>query len=259
MNHTLPARSEQLVAIKEPGGSSMASSITPPPGGGRIGGGGPGPAGGAGGRRGGGFCACVQGGDGKGIHCRGSYPVAVAIALARQVDPAYLLQASQWQPQGWRIVKGPTVLKQVPIYNDGTIAGGLHLAVEGYEWDDLQGWGIGGSDGGGSRLRQAIQQSGSGPYADALLRGDVVNFLGIRITSYRLVLLHSQVQLLGWALLILAATFAAIIFIQYLTTGKAAALDDLNRFFAGLFKSVGDAGGAINAGPLETVPRFYLG
>jgi len=174
--------------------------------------------------------------------------VAVAIALARQVDPAYLLQASQWQPQGWRIVKGPTVLKQVPIYNDGTIAGGLHLAVEGYEWDDLQGWGIGGSDGGVSRLRQAIQQRGSDLYAYALLRRDVVNFLGIRITSYRLVLLHSQVQLLGWALLILAATFAAIIFIQYLTTGKAAALDDLNRFFAGLFKSVGDAGGQITAG-----------
>jgi hypothetical protein len=176
----------------------------------------------------------------------------VAVAIAQQVSPAYLLQSSQWRPQGWSVVKGPTTLRQISVYNDGSLVPGQpDLIVEGFEWDDLQGWGIGGSDGGLSQLRAAIQQRGSDLYAYALLRRDVANFLGIRITSYRLVLLHSAVALLGWALLILAATFAAVIFIQYLTTGRAPALDDLNRFFAGLFKSVGDAGGAIASGAAQ--------
>jgi hypothetical protein len=177
---------------------------------------------------------------------RASYPVAVAIAIRQQVDPAALLQRAIWQAQGWSLYKGPTVVRQVPLYSNGTPA--VPVTVDAFEWVDAQLFGVGNADDGIQKLRAAIQQRGSDLYAYALLRREVVNVLGFHVWSYRLVVLHSFVQLLEWAVAILAIAFAAVIFIQYVTTGRAPALTDLQTFFAGLFKAAGDAGGTITSG-----------
>lgn len=175
----------------------------------------------------------------------------MAIAVGQQVDPSYLLQRSQWQPQGWAVVPGQLrVLRQLPVYSDGTPA--VHVQVDGFEWTDANGFGIGNADDGMARLRQAIQQRGSDLYAYALLRRQVLNIdpFGIplgQVWSYRIVLVHSQVQLVGWAVIILAVAFAAIIFIQYLTTGHSPAVADLRGFFGGLITDAGTAAGQAGA------------
>jgi hypothetical protein len=173
----------------------------------------------------------------------------VAIAVAQQVDPSYLLQPAQWEPQGWSVQRRG-VTRQLPVYEDGTPA--VHVQVEAFEWVDVNGFGVGNTDDAIGRLQQEIQSRGSHLYAFALLRRQVfnVNVFGIQVGqawSYRLVLLHSQVQLVGWAVVILAVAFAAIIFIQYLTTGHSPAMVDLRQFWGGLITDAGQAAGQAGA------------
>ncbi len=173
--------------------------------------------------------------------------MAVAVALRQVVDPSYLLQRAIWQSQGWNRVGGAVILRQIPI-SDVTGLPTVQTTVDCFEWVDAQLFGVGNADDGMSRLRTEIQRRGSDLYAYQLLRREVVNALGFHVWSYRVVILHSLVQLLEWAVAILAIAFAAVIFIQYMTTGKAPALTDLGDFFGSLFKSAGDAGGTITSG-----------
>lgn len=170
----------------------------------------------------------------------------MAVGIRQQVDPSYLLRRAIWEAQGWRLVKGPQVLRQLPVYSDGTPL--VRTQVDAIEWVDVQVFGIGNADDAVSRLRDEIQRRGSDLYAYALLKREIVNFLGVHTLSYRLVLLHSLVQLLGWAIAIMAIAFAAIIFIQYMTVGRSAALSDLQQFWGGLITNVGDAAGTAAGG-----------
>ena len=179
----------------------------------------------------------------------------MAVAIRQQVDPSYLLQRSQWGPQGWSVLRS-TVVRQLPVYTNGTPA--IATTVDSFEWVDAQLFGVGNADDGMSRLRTEIQRRGSDVFAYALLRRDVVNVLGFHVWSYRLVILHSLVQLLEWAVAILAIAFAAVLFIQYVTTGRAPALTDLGNFFSGLIKSAGDAGGTITSGLSQPFLVFML-
>jgi hypothetical protein len=180
----------------------------------------------------------------------------VAVAIRQQVDPSYLLRRPIWQSQGWSLYKGPTVVRQLPVYSNGTPA--VQTQIDAFEWVDAQLFGVGNADDGVSKLRTEIQRRGSDLYAYALLRREVVNALGFHVWSYRLIILHSLVQLLEWAVAILAIAFAAVIFIQYLTTGHAAALDDLRSFFGGLITDAGTAGGEITSGLSQPFLVFML-
>jgi hypothetical protein len=170
----------------------------------------------------------------------------VAIAVKQVVDPAYLLREANWGPQGWHVVKR-TVVKPVPGDAQGMPL--IPIQLDAFEWIDVQAFGFGNTDDAMARLRREIQARGSDLYAYALLRREVVNVLGIHSWSYRLLILHSIVQLVEFAVLILAIAFAAIIFIQYLTTGHSLALDDLKGFWTGVIheagSAVGEAGGGI--------------
>jgi hypothetical protein len=169
----------------------------------------------------------------------------MAIALKQAVDPSYLLQRSQWAPQGWGIVR-QSVLRAVPGDQNGIPL--VSLQVDAYEWDDVNAFGIGNTDDALTRLGNYIRAGGSDLYAYTLFRRTAFNFLGIRVTSYRLVLLHSLVQLLEGAVLIMAIAFAAIIFLQYVTTGHSPALTDLKNAWQGIISSAGQAVGAAGGG-----------
>jgi hypothetical protein len=184
----------------------------------------------------------------------------VAVAVRQSVDPSYLLQARQWQPQGWSVAR-QAVLAQIPVNPDGSY--GVSVQVDAFEWVDVQGLGLGGTDGGVAQLRQQIQQRGSDLYAYVLLKRQVlnVNVFGVQVAqawSYRLVLIHSAVELLGWAVLVLAIAFAAVIFLQYVTSGRSPALQDLQGLFQNLFKSAGQAVGAAAGGAATPFVWLFL-
>jgi hypothetical protein len=177
----------------------------------------------------------------------------VALSIKQQVDPSYLLRPSQWQPQGWSVLR-QGVTRQLGVYTDGSLV--TPVQVDAFEWVDVNGFGVGNADDGLSRLRSEIQRRGSDLYAYALLRREVfnVNVLGFQVGrawSYRLVVVHSIVQLVEFAVVILAIAFAAIIFIQYLTTGRSPAVDDMRAFWGGLITDAGNAAGQVGAGISE--------
>lgn len=169
----------------------------------------------------------------------------MALAVRQQVDPSYLLQRTQWAPQGWSSIRSG-VLRQVPGDQNGQPL--VQLTLDAYEWDDVNAFGVGNTDSALSKLRDYIRAGGSDLYAYTLFRRDVVNLFGIHITSYRLVLLHSFVQLLEAAAVIMAIAFAAIFFIQYVTTGKSPALQDLTQAWSGVINSAGQAVGSAGGG-----------
>jgi hypothetical protein len=168
----------------------------------------------------------------------------MAQAIRVAATPAFLL--SQWKGDGWSVVH-QAITRQIP----GNAAGVpiVHLQIDAFEWVDVTFMGIGNADDAIAKLRTYIQAGGSDLYAYSLMTRSDVNFLGVKIISYRLVLCHSQVQLVGAAVVIMAAAFAAIIFWQYITTGQAPALHDLQNLWGSAVTSVGSAvgvaGGAI--------------
>jgi hypothetical protein len=170
----------------------------------------------------------------------------MAIAVPQSVNPEYLLQAANWAPQGWRPVN-VGVLRQLAA------ADVVRTQLDAFEWVDVKLAGASGLSGAVYRMRDEIQKRGSTLYAYALLQRTVFNvvILGIpvaRATAYRLVLLHSAIQLIGWAVVILVSAFAAIIFLQYITLGRAPAVADLQNFWSGLITSAGQAGKDVTSG-----------
>lgn len=168
----------------------------------------------------------------------------MAQAIRINASPAFLLD--QWQPDGWSVVR-KSIVRQIPGDSSGNPI--VHLQLDGFEWVDVTFMGIGNADDAIAKLRNYIQAAGSDLYAYALFTHVDVNVLGVRVVRYRLVLCHSQVQLVGAAVVIMAAAFAAIIFFQYITTGQAPALKDLQNLWGSAVTSVGQAvgtaGGAV--------------
>jgi hypothetical protein len=161
------------------------------------------------------------------------------IALQQSADPHWLLTA---ESQGWSVSRHG-VLHTIPLNADGSI--GPHVQLDAFEWVDIGVFGIDFTESAVAQLADQIAARGSSLYAYALFSQDRFNALGIRVTSYRLLLAHSQVQLLGWAVAILAAAFAAVIFIQYMTTGHSAAVDDLKNLWGSGVAAVGSAAGTV--------------
>jgi len=168
----------------------------------------------------------------------------MATAIRVSSTPAFLL--AQWQPDGWQLVRRQ-IVRQIPGDAQGNPI--VHLQIDGFEWVDVTAFGIGNVDEAVAKERDYIQAAGSDLYAYAVMKRVDVNLLGVEIVSYRLILCHSQVQLVGAAIVIMAAAFAAIIFWQYITTGQAPALHDLEGLWGSAVTSVGSAvgvaGGAI--------------
>jgi hypothetical protein len=166
----------------------------------------------------------------------------MATALQQQVDPSFLLSPARWSVDGWNLLDH-RILKPVLVDAQGNLD--PHVSIDGFEWEDVSLVGIGSLDNAMGQLRAAIQQRGSDLYSYAILSQDRFNVLGITVTSYRLVIVHSQVQVGAWAVAILFAAFAAIIFIQYLTTGHVPSLRDLQDLFGGAVSSVAQGAGQV--------------
>jgi hypothetical protein len=164
----------------------------------------------------------------------------VAVAIRQTIDPPSLLVG--WRAQGWRTVR-QGIITQVP----GDAAGKptVTLQLDAFEWIDVTFMGVGNTDDALQKLREYIRSGGSDLYAYALFTRTEIDDLGVKVIRYRLVLLHSLVQLLGAAILIIAIAFAAVIFIQYITTGRAPALDDLKSLWGSAVTSVGTAAGQV--------------
>jgi hypothetical protein len=164
------------------------------------------------------------------------------VAIKMQTSPQALLTS---RSQGWQQLRN-VVLKSVPgdQYGNPTIP----VIVEGFEWVDVTLFGWGNVDNSMQQLQQAIQQRGSDLYSYAMFTRTDFDFLGVKVVRYRIVLLHSFVELAEWAIAILAIGFAAVIFLQYLTTGQAPALKDLQNLWGSAVTAVGNAGGTIIGG-----------
>jgi|SRR5579864_1477455 len=168
---------------------------------------------------------------------------AVAVALKQQIDPSALLTG--WKSQGWTVNRR-AILRPIPGDSSGRPT--VPLQVDAFEWLDVTLFGIGNTDDAISRLQGYIRAGGSDLYAYALFARTDFDALGFKVWRYRLVLVHSIVQLLEAAVAILAIAFAAVIFIQYLTTGHAPAVDDLKNLWGSGVISVGQAVGQAGAG-----------
>lgn len=171
----------------------------------------------------------------------------MAVAIKVTTTPSFLLTG--WRSQGWSVVR-QGVLRPAPFNANGSPA--IPLQMDAFEWKDITLFGIGNADTALQQLRQYIQAGGSDLYAYALFTRTDINVLGLKVVSYRLVLLHSIVQLLEAAVVILAIAFAAIIFLQYITTGQAPALNDLKSLWGSAVASVGSAGGQITGAISQT-------
>jgi hypothetical protein len=163
----------------------------------------------------------------------------VAVAIKVQIDPATLLNLEQ---QGWQIVR-KGVIASVPGDAQGNPT--IPIKTDAFEWVDVSLYGIGNTDTALQQLQQQIQQRGSNLYAYALHSRVDFDALGIRVYRYRLTLLHSFVELLEWAVAILAIAFAAIVFWQYVTTGQAPALKDLQTLWGSAVTSIGTAASGV--------------
>jgi hypothetical protein len=168
---------------------------------------------------------------------------AVAVAIKQQIDPSALL--SGWKAEGWSVNR-KGILRQIPgdAYGNPTIP----LQIDAFEWLDVTLFGIGNVDDALSRLQGYIRAGGSDLYGYALFQRTDFDALGFKVWRYRLVLVHSIVQLLEAAVAILAIAFAAVIFIQYLTTGRSPAVADLQGLWSGIISSTGQAVGQAGAG-----------
>lgn len=177
----------------------------------------------------------------------------MAVAIKIQTTPASLLASPA---QGWSTVR-QAVLRPVP--GDATGQPTIPIRVDAFEWVDVTLFGIGNTDNAVQQLQTAIRQRGSDLYAYALFRRTDVDALGVKVVRYRMLLLHSFVELLEWAVAIMAIAFAAVIFIQYLTTGQAPALKDLQQLWGSAVTSVGTAGQTIVSGATNAYIGWVVG
>lgn len=166
-------------------------------------------------------------------------PAAAPLALRQQADPHWLLTDSA---SGWNQVR-LGILRPIPLAADGSID--PHVQLDAVQWVDFTFAGTGNADQAISQLDHEIAARGSALYAYGIFSQDTFDALGLKVTQYRLVIVHSQVQLLGWAIVLLAAAFAFVICIQYVTTGHSPAVDDLKGLWGSAVTSVGDAAGNV--------------
>jgi hypothetical protein len=171
----------------------------------------------------------------------------MAVAIRISIDPSNLLTG--WQGDGWSVVR-QSIITQVP--GDATGKPIVHLQLDAFEWVDITFVGIGNADDAIAKLRSYIQAAGSDLYAYGLFHRVDVDLLGLKVQRYRLLLLHSQVQLVGLPLIILAAAFAALVFLQYITTGKTPVLQDLQNVWGSAVTSVGSAVGNVGSSIAST-------
>lgn len=167
----------------------------------------------------------------------------VAVAIRQTVDPSTLL--SGWVADGWNLTSRKII---TPIPGDSSGRPTIPLQIDAFEWLDVSFFGIGNADAAVGQMRSLIQKGGSDLYAWAIFQRTDLDAFGIRIKRYRLVLCHSIVQLLEAAVAILAIAFAAVIFYQYVTTGKSPAVQDLQGLWSGVVTSTGQAIGQAGAG-----------
>jgi hypothetical protein len=148
--------------------------------------------------------------------------------MAQAVTPDFLLTI----PPGWSTVNS-TIVRQLPQ----AILPSVDL--DGHEWLDANFLGIGATTANVQtamqKFRPQIQMLGSDLYAYKLIMKTEVNFLGLRINRYRLILCHSGVPalILVGALLVV---FAFVVF-QYTTMGNSPLMDGLNKAWAGLVQA----------------------
>lgn len=173
----------------------------------------------------------------------------MAVAIKIQTTPAALLASPA---QGWHTVRSG-IVRPVPGDEHGIPT--IPIRVDAFEWVDVTLFGIGNADTALAQLRAAIKQRGSDLYAYALFTRTDVDLFGVKAVRYRMLLLHSFVELAEWAVAIVAIAFAAVIFLQYVTTGQAPALKDLQNLWGSAVSSVGAAAGNV-AG---SVTNTYLG
>lgn len=167
----------------------------------------------------------------------------MAVAIQQTADAHWLL--TQYPAAGWTVDR-VVVLKPAPLNADGSLSS--HVTLEAFEWTDVALVGLGNLGNAVSQLQAKIQSAGSDLYAYAVLEEPRFDALGVKVTSYRLLLLHSQVQLAAWAVVILAGAFAAVIFLQYLTTGQSPAVKDLQNLWGSGVTALGQAAGQVGGG-----------
>lgn len=177
--------------------------------------------------------------------------MAVLPPLKIATTPAALLQSGS---QGWSTMR-QAVLRQVPGDQLGNPT--IPVRVDAFEWVDVTLFGWGNVDNAAQQLRAAIQQRGSDLFAYALFRRIDVDLFGVKVVRYRMVLLHSFVELLEWAVAIMAIMFAAVIFIQYITTGQAPALNDLKALWGSAVTSVAQGAGSV-AGSITSTYVWWV-
>lgn len=134
---------------------------------------------------------------------------------------------------GWQVVRMRTIHPDI----SGALAAG-HLTLEAVEWKDLAFLGLGNLDLAASNFEQYIAQQGSQLYAWAVMEHTDFDALGVEIKAYRLLLLHSQIQIGAGAIIaILVAAFLAVIIWQYVTTGSSPVLDELQKVWSDLISA----------------------
>lgn len=137
---------------------------------------------------------------------------------------------SQAMAGGWKVVKARTLIPDV-----GPALAGGHLTIDAIEWRDVAFLGFGNADLAASQFQTYIEQAGSHLYAWAVMQHDDFDALGFTVRSYRLLLLHSQIQIgAGVIIAIVVAAFAALVIYQYYTQGSSPALDELTKVWRDL-------------------------
>lgn len=169
---------------------------------------------------------------------------AVAVAIKIQANPADLLRSAEL---GWHDLGGAVLTPAVIDANGTPLA-----TVEAFEWVDVSLFGWGNTTNVTAQLAQQIKARGSALHAYRIYTRTDLNFGGVKAVRYRLLLLHSFVELAEWAVAILAIGFAAVIFLQYLTTGRAPALTDLQNLWGSAVGSVGAAAGTVASSATST-------
>ena len=177
--------------------------------------------------------------------------MAVAIRQAATYDQLLL----GWQAQGWSQIRN-VVLNQVPV---GSSSGQLliHTQLDAFEWKDVNLFGIGLTEDAVSKVGAYIKAAGSQLHAYALFKRVDVDLFGARITSYRLVLFHSQVQLGVYVVVILAAAFAAAIFLQYIATGQPP-VQTIQQLWGGIVKPVQEGVTGVVSSAGSSVSSVYI-
>lgn len=169
-----------------------------------------------------------------------SSQVTAAVTQAGGSPPVVIQQSSTVDglisgalADGWSLAMSRTLIADVTAALD---AG--HLQLDAVEWKDLSFLGLGNVNLATSQFQSYIEQQGSQLYAWAVMEHDDFDAAGVQIKAYRLLLLHSQIQIgVGAIVAIMVAAFLALVVWQYVTKGESPILDELQKIWADLVSS----------------------